>query len=682
MALRSDRAVVIVLSDLDSHHTPLVEGVRRVLEERGYSLLAHVHPDPGSRIPDSLLCHLTHRRPHGVVTTTTLSRERDGRIRALLAERGIPAVHLSQDLPDGPCVRADTGAGMREVMRHVLDECGARRVAFVRGLPHRVDQEEREHIYREELAARGLPVDDSLLVESSADPEETRRLVSLLLRRSRDVDAVVAVDDRSALATMDAIEEAGLRVPEDVVVSGFDDSPAGLLTWPGLTTVDQDLVGQGEQAARVLLARIEGVSHPGRVSLPCRLVIRGSTVPGAGDEARRTGGTVTVESVARLAKRHLDRSTAYRRLGGALTGCHTVEQVAEALTACLRSLRVHRCFLVTYEEWGEHQIVDGVLHRVSRLALDYRDGISRPVPGSTFPSCALLPEHLAGELSSGYLAHQELSTSYRPLGHLLVDHTLGPAPLTQALRVDLTRALESVLSARDLEAQSVTLEQLVARRTRELQEEVTSRRRAQQELQRSNAELERLLAVDGLTRIANRAAFQRQLDEWWRSPSAAREELALLMVDVDMFKAYNDRYGHLAGDDALRVVASCLRRAARRPGDLACRFGGEEFVVLLPRAGECAALAVARRFRRLLAREAVPHRESTVSSVLTTSVGIAVTTPGTDRECAELVEAADTALYRAKREGRDRIVVAGGPEGSHALSCSSRVSVNPRAALC
>jgi diguanylate cyclase (GGDEF)-like protein len=130
------------------------------------------------------------------------------------------------------------------------------------------------------------------------------------------------------------------------------------------------------------------------------------------------------------------------------------------------------------------------------------------------------------------------------------------------------------------------------------------------------------------------------------------------MVDVDLFKAYNDRYGHLLGDEALRTVAGCLEQAVRDPEDLACRYGGEEFAVVLPRRGMQGAVAVAVRFRGLLAEAGIVHEASTVSSVVTASIGIAVAVASERMEPAVLVEAADRALYRAKALGRDRVVVA------------------------
>ena len=138
------------------------------------------------------------------------------------------------------------------------------------------------------------------------------------------------------------------------------------------------------------------------------------------------------------------------------------------------------------------------------------------------------------------------------------------------------------------------------------------------------------------------------------------------MIDVDRFKAFNDGYGHLAGDAALQAVADCLRSAVRRPNDLAARYGGEEFALVLPSTGADGALIVAERVAAGLAERAVPHRWSE-AGVLTASMGVVTLVPGPATTAADVIGLADRRLYRAKHEGRHRIVTAdAAPAGSPA----------------
>ena len=135
-----------------------------------------------------------------------------------------------------------------------------------------------------------------------------------------------------------------------------------------------------------------------------------------------------------------------------------------------------------------------------------------------------------------------------------------------------------------------------------------------------------------------------------------RTPLGLIMIDVDRFKNFNDLYGHPAGDESLRLIGAAIAEQAHRPGDLACRYGGEEFVVLLPNADEPAAVIVAEQIREAVAGMKIPHAQN-VSGVMTISAGVASARPQNISQGAEAVtQSADLALYRAKHEGRNRVV--------------------------
>ena len=188
--------------------------------------------------------------------------------------------------------------------------------------------------------------------------------------------------------------------------------------------------------------------------------------------------------------------------------------------------------------------------------------------------------------------------------------------------------------------------------------EVLRRVAAERALFASAEQLRVMASTDGLTGLANRRQFEAGLTEaWWR---AARDQasLALLMIDADCFKAYNDGYGHPAGDLALQGVAGCIRRCIRGPGDLGGRYGGEEFVVLLPGADAAGALATAERIHAAVRALDLPHAGSP-SGRVSVSIGVAVARPRFGEVDGLLVREADSALYEAKNVGRDRVAVAG-----------------------
>jgi diguanylate cyclase (GGDEF)-like protein len=177
------------------------------------------------------------------------------------------------------------------------------------------------------------------------------------------------------------------------------------------------------------------------------------------------------------------------------------------------------------------------------------------------------------------------------------------------------------------------------------------------ELRTLNQKLESISATDGLTGIANRRQFDTTLAAEWTRAQRQGQPLALGLMDVDWFKKYNDHYGHQAGDECLRKVASTLAATIARTGDLVARYGGEEFVFIAPATGEDDALAMARKLCQALQSLALPHELSDFSCV-TASIGVACVIPNDSQTPQLLIEYADKALYQAKAKGRNRAVLA------------------------
>jgi diguanylate cyclase (GGDEF)-like protein len=194
-----------------------------------------------------------------------------------------------------------------------------------------------------------------------------------------------------------------------------------------------------------------------------------------------------------------------------------------------------------------------------------------------------------------------------------------------------------------LEERQYELEFIIENRTKELAE--------------ANRKLETLSNTDGLTNISNRRCFDNTLIQAWNRCLRAERAIALIMLDIDHFKQFNDLYGHLAGDECLRSLAHTLAQSGRRSGELVARYGGEEFVILLPDVEYQSAYEIAKYIQQQVLALAQPHAQS-LTGFVTVSMGVASFIPSAHQLPSELVQLADSALYNAKLSGRNCIRLA------------------------
>jgi len=200
--------------------------------------------------------------------------------------------------------------------------------------------------------------------------------------------------------------------------------------------------------------------------------------------------------------------------------------------------------------------------------------------------------------------------------------------------------------------------------------EVEERKRVEGKLREAVKTAERMAekmkivsSIDGLTGISNRRFFDETYEKEWNRAKRENQPISLIMLDIDFFKLYNDNYGHLAGDECLRQVALTITGFVKRPTDFFARFGGEEFVIILPNTESAGAIKLAKSLRLGLENREIIHAYSNASDFVTASFGISTTIPNNGMDPEQLIRFADEALYNAKKDGRNRVIVKNLPPG-------------------
>ncbi len=188
--------------------------------------------------------------------------------------------------------------------------------------------------------------------------------------------------------------------------------------------------------------------------------------------------------------------------------------------------------------------------------------------------------------------------------------------------------------------------------------DISERKETEQKLLDLQKELEELSFKDGLTGVSNRRMFDSVLEREWVKARRDKQPLSLLLIDIDFFKQYNDFYGHILGDDCLKQVAQTLSTVATRSRDFFARFGGEEFVMVLPETDAEAAKIIAERCQKAIFKLQISHQQSDVSQLLTISIGAGTLVPTHSHDSRDFINTVDKALYQAKQQGRNTIQAA------------------------
>ena len=571
---------------------------------------------------------------------------------------------------------------------------------------------------RSSLQEHSLSLPEEFVLTGNFEARTAQQVfLEFLNLHPNSVDCVICANDDMAQAVIKTLGEHGIRVPEDIAVTGFDDVPESQYTLPLLTTVRQPLFEQGVAAARILYNIVHGLPYETDLTGNSSLVVREScgaalklqeqdflvpkfeTLParerdlyqqfvssldqanlafvqqmkGCFESDLKQNQEIDVwYSILQTWRQHAElelsaenlikfdarssmiaavlvktmqiatrlvkagrqvHTTNNNQIAVSLSGHETLETLMQDLRTNLNGLGLNNYAVALYEEFGLHPSANA---RVWIQKSNPKLGV-----GQTFKTHELLPESMLNALSEGTSNVYPLYIHEDHYGYMILNHPDFWGYDGERLAYLVAQGIHRVVKTQSLKQYSERLEQQVRIRT--------------EQIEQANLELKRSLLLDGLTGIYNRSAFDDYLQRMWQQHKQSQEPLSLLMCDVDFFKKYNDRYGHLQGDHCLQVVAKAITESAPRPDDFVARYGGEEFVVVLPETNAIGAMRVAERIQKQIAQLCLPHQGLDSFEIVTLSIGIQTMIPSDKTSMQDLMQSSDMALYAAK-QNRNQIV--------------------------
>jgi diguanylate cyclase (GGDEF)-like protein len=673
----------VIVDGLGNYQRNLLAGMRSAALEAGVNVVVYVgrelNPVLTKNRPANELYNLIDPGLHGlIVFSGGIGHYLGDSELEVFVNRFVPerTVSLTRVVHGITSVLIDNEPGMNALMEHLIQARGFRKFAFMRGVLQNPESQQREHIFRATLERHGIPINPDYFLQGDFSRTPAYHAALEFLDADPDVEVIVAANDDMAYGVLRAAQARGLRVPEDLAVTGFDDDELSIFISPALTTVYQPLVQYGQQAMHTMLRLLEGQATS-NVFLPSELIVRDSCNRQASTHARTSEQQSKLFStLLEHANRRFNEQYEFHNLHlleTSLMAVNTLPELLAHLPEYLLALGVQRAYVVLYPQPAPQPTTG------ARLAFAFQDGSRLPIDDTLeFETVQLLPAKLQNTIS-GMMLVQPLFVGDTHYGLFLTDANNGTRPYHEPLNNLLSGSIHNVHQTTALRAQTASLEERIAERTRALEQtnlqlhaEIQQRHTAEIALRQANVTLREIASLDGLTGLYNRAAFDHFLEQHWQQHAQDQLQLTLILIDIDHFKRYNDHYGHVPGDESLRAVASVLKACVQRANDMVARYGGEEFAIVLTDTNEAGSEVVVARVQNAIRQLAIPHERSDVAPILTVSIGISTCIPDADQPEVNLIASADHALYEAKQNGRNQ-------HRRHTLELNQVVSSKPHA---
>ncbi|MBR5370694.1 MAG: GGDEF domain-containing protein [Oscillospiraceae bacterium] len=555
-----------------------------------------------------------------LLTNTIYNTDVRRRICRSVIHAGIPAVILDSDeYPEFYNIRIDNSVAMRQIVEHVIEKHNAKIINFISGPLDNPEAAARYQTFLDVTAEHGISVDPERIYFGTFRPIDGMRAVDALLRSGKPLpDAIIAANDAMALEAVSVLTDNGIRVPEDVIVTGFDWTYFAQHHNPSLTSVSRPLDAAGRAACELLARIFRGEQCEKTVSLNAAPVyVESCGCRTANDVDMRSYKTMTYEQIQRFRS----GTSLLSRMTAALSVNETPEDSIRIISQYLYEINCEQCCICLCDNWENAFQESGEQHKENCRIYGYTETMSAPLVWNhgdmqrvdAFPSRQMYPVPFkeGGNISYFFPMHFR----ERCLGYYIFTNTEFPTKsmLCHLLMINISHSFENI--------------------------------RKLQNLDHAIRELDRLYVIDPLCGIYNRTGFLRKADDLFRESCAKHENIMISFIDMDGLKLVNDNYGHDEGDFALRRLAAAIRENCT--GNQICaRFGGDEFIAIGTGFSQEDADDFEARFTSSMEQA---DKELNKPYKLSASIGTFLTEASPEMKLFTLISQADKIMYERKK---------------------------------
>ena len=562
-----------------------------------------------------------------ILLSNTFSSDLAESLWERIRKAGIPAVSIDRELGDCYFIGVRNAPAMEQITTHFIKKHGAKRLNFISGPDDNTESSARLDAFRRVLEEHGIPLEPERIYHGSFRAKDGRRAVEAFLSSGLEFpDAIVCANDTMAISAVLALEANGIRVPDDVIVSGFDNIYNARHFSPALTTVERPLMQSGALACELICRHAAGEELPRVQEL--------NAVPIC---AESCGCQVKQKEDVRVFKKRNYQTIENTRhdislcnqMACALVECDSFAEYIDKLKNYILKLKCEEFYLCLNDNWHLHQIqretgYNGELPVDSYTVRGYSRRIVMPLSyydrafhgTESFTADEILPRLRTESDHTRNLFFVPLHFRERCLGYFAVVNSDFPMESTMfhSWSINISNSLENFRKL-------LCLDEIVQ-------------------------ELDRLYAIDSLTGIFNRNGFKRSAGKVFDECIENGRTVMIMFADMDGLKAINDSFGHKAGDHAIRSIASVLQESCLH-GEIACRFGGDEFFIFAADYTEQEAEKLRSRIQEGLE---ICNRNAGRPYQLGISIGACITVPQPGTTIFQLITIADHRMYEEKKK--------------------------------